>query len=203
MGTHIKINEPPQSQNMCQGCQGHCCSLTVELTSYDIARIVVEKGRDPKNFVKYTDADENDYSFKALGKRVKLILGHKKDGYCTFFDSKKTLKCSIDDSKPGICLAYPMDLHNGKSMLRTNVVCPLENLKKADFVKMSTAALEDCRWEWERHKEMLEDWNSFARGHENPEEFLRFAFREMQLETSPWGAIYRKIRRKVFRLVKK
>lgn len=196
----VRITKPEtaQDKNMCYGCSVHCCELEIDLTSYDIARIMFA-GRT-LDFVKFVESEgRHALAFKALGKMVKLVLKKKNDGLCIFFDGKRELYCSIEEFKPGVCLAYPMEIRDGKATIREDVICPKENLKRADFNKMSKKMLEDWTWEWDRYAEFIEDWNSFARGDEEPNEFLKFAYKEMEAEMNPVKSILRNIRRRFSR----
>jgi Fe-S-cluster containining protein len=199
----VKISVPPETlnpepeTNMCFGCKVHCCTLQIDLTVYDIARI--SHFEKPVPFLVYVDAKRDDpFAFRAFGKLVKFVLLKKQDGLCVFFDGRKNLYCTIEDSKPSVCLAYPMTLTaSGQVVIRPNVVCPTENLRRADFNKMSKSVLEDYFWERERYYEFVADWNQTARGDESPEAFLRFAASEMDLEKTPPGRIIRKIKRRL------
>jgi Fe-S-cluster containining protein len=189
--------EKPQS-NMCYGCEVYCCTLLVELTSYDIFRIAIEQVKDPDDFVDVLFAEPGDLNvFRANGIMVKLALKHK-GKYCVFFDREAKLKCTIDKSKPSLCLAYPFS--SGGSIL-SDALCPKENLKKAHSAKMSPEALADCKWELDRYIEIVQDWNMLSDGSQSVNDFLRFAAAEMTRESSPAGSIYRKARRAIIKKV--
>lgn len=199
MAVTVKYGAPaPDSGNMCYGCQVYCCELNVELTIYDITRIMVQEGREIDSFVTAQYAGPDDlYAFRADGVMNQLALRHEK-GACVFFRREEKLKCSIEKSKPSICLAYPFSFRTGK--LRNDVLCPKENLAKADRVKMDAGTLEACRWEEERYLEMISDWNLVSDGSENIERFLRFAMSEMELESTFLGRQLRRMKRAIRRL---
>lgn len=192
MATNIKNNS-----NMCIGCPGHCCRLQASLTSYDIARIVILEEKNAPDFVGAIIAGDNDQmAFRAEGKRNKLVLRQKPNNDCVFLNTKKKLMCEIENSKPAICLAYPLFIWSkGEPRLCSKVVCPKQNLDLIDLDKMSTEALQDCAWEMEQYYSMVKDWNSFAKGDERIEDFMIFAFRETDLESSRFGSLYRKLKR--------
>lgn len=197
MAVNVKVAPPPaESQNMCSGCPGHCCRLRVDLTSYDILRITAIEERAPHEFAEAVIAAEDDaLAFKSDGGMAKFVLRHRINGWCILFNEKKELSCTIERSKPAICLSYPFSLVDGKSALRANILCPQKNRLMADKVKMAPSVLEDGIWEFLRYQEMVDDWNTVARGDESPEDFLRFAASEMDLERTPLGRIIRKLKR--------
>ena len=184
---------------MCSGCSGYCCKLHVDLTVYDVLRISELSGKDFDSFVQLYEADETDtFGFRALGQIVKLSLAKKSDGYCTFFGSGPDLCCSIEENKPGICLIYPMALDGNKVVLREDAICPKENIKRADFSKMNSKALEDYGWEWQNYYQFVQEWNNSANGSENPNEFLDYAIRQVKYEMSPLGRFYRSLKKRLF-----
>lgn len=203
----VKVNLPkaePQEEkpeNMCSGCPGHCCRLRVDLTSYDVFRLVLLENKPASDFAQAIFAEHDDaLAFKAEGRMVKLILKHKQNGWCHFFREHKELGCSVEGSKPAICLSYPFSLVDGNSVMRGNALCPPMNRLKADRVKMSPHVLEDGLWEFSRYQEMVDDWNGFANGSETPADFLKFAASEMDLERTAVGRFVRKVKRKFRRL---
>jgi Fe-S-cluster containining protein len=193
-----KTQNPKPETNMCYGCPVYCCELTVELTIYDIIRIYVLENREIDDFVSAIFAAPDDlYSFRTEGAFVQLVLKHE-NGACVFFKRHEKLKCSIDQSKPAHCLAYPFSFRTGK--LRTDVLCPKENYAKADRVKMSAGILADCRWEEERYLEMVHDWNLLSDGSGSIQDFIRFAVSEMEKEKTPSGRLLRMAGRSLLRL---
>jgi Fe-S-cluster containining protein len=190
-------NPRPETSNMCLGCNVRCCSLIIDLTIYDIIRIAVIRRLPPEGFVTIVRAEDDDaFAFRALGTKVKAVLKQGR-GTCMFMDSSASLKCTNEEAKPAVCLAYPFALFNGKPVLRTDVVCPAENLLRADTGKMSANTLMDYLWERNHHVGFVNDWNAAARGDETADEFFKFADKEMELEKTPWGSFYRKLRRSV------
>jgi Fe-S-cluster containining protein len=186
-------------ENMCMGCPGHCCKLLVDLTSYDIFRIVILEKKDQRDFIEAVYAESDDaYAFRAEGAMVKLVLKHKESGYCVLFNENDKLGCSIEGSKPAICLMYPFcgDGHTFQS----KALCPPENRLKADYAKMSTDVYKDAIWEFQRYQEIIDDWNAKSDGSETPADFLKFAASEMDLEQTAWGRPIRKLKRSIRRL---
>jgi Fe-S-cluster containining protein len=196
MSVKVRMEKAEEHPNMCTGCPGHCCKLTVDLTSYDMYRLAIVEGKAMDSFAHLVYADTDDaYGFKAEGKMVKFVLKHKEDGFCILFDKSKDFMCTVEGSKPAICLAYPFNIVDGKPSLRDDAACPPMNKLLADPVKMSVPVIEDARWEWARYLEFVDDWNLKSKGDEPAEKFLKFAAREMDLEKSPIGRAYRKIKR--------
>lgn len=198
----VRVSMPEKPQSMCQGCEVRCCTLTIDMTVYDTARLAVFAGKRVEDFLQYADAEPDEiFAFRSLGKLVKLILKKKEDGLCIYFDSSKGLYCTVEESKPSACLAYPMELtDDGRLAIRKDALCPAENLGRADFVKMSKEVVGNYIWERDRHAEFVSDWNRSARGDERPEEFLRFAASEAELERTAWGRMVRRAKRRLRRI---
>ena len=201
MGVKVRLPPDKTGSNMCSGCTVRCCSLQIDLTIYDIVRIAAV-GKPVASFLAFVDAKETDpFAFRAYGKMVKFVLLKRRDGLCVFFDGRRGLYCAIEESKPSSCLAYPMALDaSGRVFVRKDVLCPSKNLARADFSKMSKSVLEDYVWELDRHAEFAADWNRSARGDEPPERFLAFASSEAELESTAWGRIIRRAKRRFRRL---
>ncbi len=196
MGVKVRmIEEKPQS--MCLGCKVRCCTLTIDMTVYDMARLAVFAGKRVEDFLQYADAEPDEiFAFRSLGKLVKLILRKKEDGLCMYFDASRGLYCTVEDAKPSACLAYPMELaEDGRLAVRKDAMCPAGNLKRADYVKMSREVVSNYIWERDRHAEFVADWNMSARGDERPEAFLKFAASEAELERTAWGRAVRRAKR--------
>jgi Fe-S-cluster containining protein len=199
----VKVEMERPTTNMCLGCPGHCCKLVVDLTSYDMFRLALLEGKAMDSFAQLVLAEDDDaFAFKCLGKMVKFILKHKKDGFCVLLDDGASLKCTVEGSKPAICLAYPFSLRDGKPLLRDDALCPPVNRLLSGRLKMSVPVLEDAGWEWARYQEFVDDWNLKAKGDEKPEDFLRFAAKETELEKTPLGRIRRGISRRLLWLRK-
>lgn len=185
---------PKSDLSMCAGCSAPCCSLRPELTTYDVARIMELEGRG-LDFVEFTEAARDDaLPISASGRQMKMTL-RREDGTCVFFNQSSPLKCSIDRSKPAVCIAYPYTFSNA---LGKNILCPPANLSKADA---DMQALKDSEWEYERYKEIVQDWNSGKGG--SIADFIVFAAKEMEVEKSPLGSALRRARRSVFGLFRK
>ncbi len=204
MAVKVTVEKPKQPPpNMCSGCKIGCCTLIVDLTSYDMFRLAIMKERLLPDFVELAYANEDDsYAFRADIGMVKFILKRKGNGFCTFVDQGADLKCTAEDAKPGICLAYPFTLREGKAVMREDAMCPPANRLLADRTKMSVPVLEDAVWEMQRYQEFVDDWNLGADGKKQPMDFLKFAAKETELEKTPWGRLYRKTARWVLYTVK-
>jgi Fe-S-cluster containining protein len=192
-------NPKPEAPNMCLGCPGHCCKLTVDLTSYDIARIMALEKRVPDDFAMVVDASPDDYyGIKVEGGTRKIVLQHKGE-YCVFFDRTARRGCTIEDSKPSICIYYPFHIRRGHPVIQEKALCPPANRARIDHAKMSQKALDDCYWEMERYAEIVSDWNALTDGKRTMDEFMEFASSEMKLEMNPFTSIYRKLKRMLIR----
>jgi Fe-S-cluster containining protein len=165
------------------------------MTMYDVARIAGLEGKEIGSFLQFLEADDRDaMAFRAGGRMLKMVL-RAQGGKCIYHNPSSRLKCSIQDSKPAVCLAYPMKfLLKNESGFMDNALCPAENLAKARTV-IPQKTLIDARWEWERHLEIVSDWNSSSRGNEDASEFFAFAAREIEAEKTPLGSLLRRARR--------
>jgi len=194
---HETISNLRSDLSMCMGCDAPCCSLRPELTTYDVARIMELEGKTVLDFVDFVDAARDDaLPIAASGRRVKMTL-RKKDGVCMFFDRSSHLKCSINHSKPAVCLAYP---YGFSKKLGSNVMCPPDNLSKAE-ADVRLDALRDSEWEHARYKEIVSDWNSGKGG--AIADFMLFAAKEMDAEKSPIGSALRHARRGIIGIFRK
>ena len=93
----------------CAKCPAYCCSYPeIEVTSRDIERLA-------KRFeIGYREAEER---FTKYDPKEKVqLLRHKKDKVfdtvCMFLD-QKARRCSVYESRPGVCRAYPDSKHCG------------------------------------------------------------------------------------------
>ena len=99
------VPEPAQRRvrYSCEKCPGYCCTYEgIEITQRDIARLAkhfgLEHARGEQRFTK-PDA-----------KGRARLLRHKRDrifgSACLFFDQKKR-RCTVYESRPGVCRKYP------------------------------------------------------------------------------------------------
>jgi Fe-S-cluster containining protein len=98
----IPVRGAPRVSYSCAKCPGYCCSYPeIEVTPRDIERLA-------KRFdLAYRDAEER---FTKLHPKEKVrLLRHQKDSVfatiCMFFDTKKR-RCTVYESRPGVCLEY-------------------------------------------------------------------------------------------------
>jgi hypothetical protein len=181
--------------SFCDGCPGHCCSLFPELTVYDVFRLALSQKRELPEFLLLHYAQDDDaYPISISGKMVKMTL-ERGGNKCIFFDKGAPLKCSVQDAKPGICLAFPYMYLDGSALDTDKVPCPAPNAARFRWTEAQKAILADAKWELDRHSEIISDWNSSARERKDLAEFLRFAAREIEYEKTPLGSLTRKIRR--------
>jgi Fe-S-cluster containining protein len=180
MATTLKM----ESQNMCFGCPSLCCRISAALTVFDIIRICESTGEPARDFVIVDPVAKDALGFRALNQTMEFFL-LRPHGSCIFLQGRPQPFCSIEEFKPGVCITYPFSLRDGKAQIRKDALCLPNNLKKADFEKMSPSLLDDCQYELERYVEIIDEWNSLAEGHEAPEEFLNFAVHELDLMQKP------------------
>ncbi len=199
MAVEIKKGTGIGKENMCSGCIGLCCrGPTVDLTTYDMFRIVLSEGKVPDDFVTMVFAKPDDaFAFRTDQGMVKMIVRQKPGGHCVFLNPEAALKCTVERVKPAVCLSYPFWYQEGEPYLRNDVLCPPRNKGMADRGKMSKKALSDCHWESSRYMEIVTDWNMLAKENEPVEKFLKFAAKEMELESTPWGSALRSIKRRL------
>jgi Fe-S-cluster containining protein len=194
----MKIPNPSgQDASFCAGCPGFCCSLYPELTVYDVFRLALSQGKPlPDYLILHYTREDDAIPVSISGKNVKMTLIHDGDK-CIFFDEDSRLKCSVQDAKPGICLAYPFGYLPGGVIKSDQIPCPDANTARLKWTEEQNGIAADAKWELDRHMEIVADWNGMAGG-KDLGEFLRFAAKEIEYEKTPWGSLVRKIRR-VFR----
>jgi Fe-S-cluster containining protein len=192
----ITTRNSEHDANMCSGCPGLCCTTPIaDLTSYDVFRIAAQEGRPIEEFAELRVAKPDDaFSFKFGKQMVKIVLKKKYDA-CVFYNGLGPLYCSVEKSKPSVCLAYPFFLREGKTYVQERTLCPQKNLAAADLAKMSPQALKDCRWEFDRYAEIVDDWNATADESGTLDGFFKFASDEMELEMSILGSLRRRLMR--------
>ncbi len=100
---------PVRARYSCSKCPAYCCSYPeIEVTPRDIERL-------GKRFeLSYREAEER-FTKSEPKERVR-VLRHKKDTVfatvCTFLDLE-TRRCSVYESRPGVCRSYPEAKHCG------------------------------------------------------------------------------------------
>lgn len=195
----MPASAPIDNPNMCYGCKSKCCTLRVDLTPFDIARIVHSEGKEAKDFAVFVPAKPNDaFGFRLKGGYFKFVL-LRKDGICCF-SGDGALKCTIEKSKPAVCIVYPFSISYGITYLRRETVCPAENLQRADYSKMSAAVLRDYLWESARYEETLRLWNRHARGDEELAQFYSFVAHDIDADKSRLGGLKRSLGRMMLRI---
>ena len=87
----------------CAKCPAYCCTYEeIPITKFDLERLArrfdLDVGRAEKRFTKY-DA-----------KKKEMMLRHKRDKLfttaCMFLD-QKTRRCTVYESRPGVCRKFP------------------------------------------------------------------------------------------------
>ncbi len=115
----------------------HCCRDVVCLpTPWDVLRIAMNTGKDPRRFLEFLTREEitgvrkNDPTWlKAGGKHYIMALTRDAEAGCFFLD-KKTRYCGIYEQRPLLCRLYPFKLHETREgelagfTLHKDVGCP-------------------------------------------------------------------------------
>lgn len=99
----------PRLRYSCAKCPAYCCSYPeIEVTPRDIERLA------KRYSLGYRDAEER---FTKYDPKEKVrLLRHQKDTVfatvCMFLD-RKTRRCTVYESRPGVCRDYPDSLRCG------------------------------------------------------------------------------------------
>lgn len=115
----------------------HCCRDVVCLpTPWDVLRIAMNTGRDPRRFLEFlspeeiTGVNKNDPTWLKIGtKRYIMALRRDEVQGCCFLERKSRL-CSIYEHRPLLCRLYPFKLQETRDgafkgfSLHTDVGCP-------------------------------------------------------------------------------
>ena len=94
---------PVKLRYSCAKCPAYCCSYPeIEVTPSDIERLAKRFG------LGYKEAEERFTKYDA--KEKVRLLRHRKDRIfdtvCMFLD-QETRRCTVYESRPGVCRAYP------------------------------------------------------------------------------------------------
>ena len=162
----------------------HCCRDVVCLpTPWDVLRIALNTGEDPRRFLEFLTPDEikgipkNDPTWLvADGNRYLMALTRDPKTGCYFLD-KKTRFCGIYEHRPILCRLYPFKLHETRDgkfhsfTLHKDVGC----LRCRDGV-VETKPLYDLYLQDRIHQDdyvtLVEAFNAEDRPGRRPEEFL-------------------------------
>lgn len=167
----------------CHHC-GHCCKDVVCLpTPWDVLRIAMNTGENPKRFLEFLISDEitgvnkNDPTWlKIRGKRYLMALRRDAKTGCYFLD-KRTRFCRIYAHRPILCRLYPFKLHETRDgafshfSLHKDVGCP----RNRDGV-FETKPLYDLyrqdRVHQEDYETLVDTFNDSVTEDTRPEDFL-------------------------------
>ena len=184
---------------MCKGCKAHCCkNNTVDLTIFDIIRLLNATEGDIEKFLYIQETNENYRSFRVNGKFWQFRLKRIKNGVdniCVFLSKDGDYRCTVQDFKPGICFAYPFSIVSdkaGKHMLREDRVCPIKRLPTQTDVRNAKQDLKDELWEWQVYERMVAKWNNTGDS-KKIEDFFVYATKEAEFETKKTVQTYRAI----------
>ena len=177
-------------------CQhsNHCCRDVVCLpTPWDVLRIAVTTGADPRRFVEFltpeeiTGVEKNDPTWLHInGDRFLMALWRDPEEGC-YFLGKETKYCTIYEQRPILCRLYPFKLHETREgeyshfTLHKDVGCPRDK-----GAKVATAPLYELYLQDKMHQEdyvtLVETFNEKASKDTRPEDFLNL-FLEIVVES--------------------
>ncbi|MFH1393269.1 MAG: YkgJ family cysteine cluster protein [Candidatus Micrarchaeota archaeon] len=179
-------------KNMCIGCKAPCCTLLVELNTYDLNRIRAVVSDEEANFAELMDAADDDLGFKANGRILRFTMKRKPNGDCIFLNREGELHCRVYGNKPSICTTYPFKEKDGKVIVKTTVGCQREAGWDVDDAFRANRKRGDE--EWGRYFEIIDEWNAFAEGYEPHQDFAVFAFHRMEDFKNPLWRLTRGLR---------
>ena len=95
------MSEPRKPAYDCSKCPAYCCSYEqIEISQRDVNRLARHFGIDPKTA---------ERRFTKIYNGV-VVLRHQRDhiykSVCMFLD-RKTRRCTVYESRPGVCRDYP------------------------------------------------------------------------------------------------
>ncbi len=161
---------------ICDECDGRCCSLRVELTTYDIGQISSEVGEEP--FMELIPAKENRIGFRLKNGYWRFVMKQKND-YCIFFNKDSRYHCGIYEHRPAICRSFPFTMKRNRIVRIGNSKCP--NVKGHEWKNDETCPdkIAECADEHYKYRKIIANWNKTATGDEDVENFLEYAFERM------------------------
>jgi Fe-S-cluster containining protein len=163
---------------MCNGCNGRCCSLRVELTTYDVGQITSAVGQKYGPFIELSRSRNKNLGFM-LGNDYYRMTMRKKEGYCIFFNKESKMHCQIYDDRPAICRSYPFSMRNNRITGIKKSGCPRSSGYEWKHDESYPQKIMQTRLEFDRYIQIMNEWNKRARKDDKLEDFLAFAYGSM------------------------
>lgn len=162
----------------------HCCRDVVCLpTPWDVLRIALNTGEDPRRFLEFLTVEEitgvrkSDPTWLiAGGERYLMALARDTKTGCYFLD-RKTKYCSIYDHRPILCRLYPFKLHETRDgkfhsfTLHKDVGCPRHQDGLVETKPLYELYQQD-RMHQDDYETLVETFNREDRPGRKPEAFL-------------------------------
>lgn len=108
----VDIDRPstwkPYRSGMCNGCQGGCCTMPVEVRLADLIRLgVVTEDEAQGSLKKLANKLKRDRIVSSFRAGTDLfMLAQKANRDCVFLDSETRL-CTVYEKRPGVCRDFP------------------------------------------------------------------------------------------------
>ena len=172
----------------------HCCRDVICLpTPWDVLRIAMNTGKDPRIFLEFLTPDEitgipkSDPTWLKIGKE-RYIMALRRDPVsgCYFLD-KKTRFCGIYDHRPILCRLYPFKLHEtrdgkfGSFSLHKDVGCPRHKDGMVETKPLYDLYLQD-KMHQDDYARLVETFNGNADADTKPEDFLNLFLEIVEAE---------------------
>lgn len=162
----------------------HCCRDVVCLpTPWDVLRIAMNTGKDPRRFLEFLSTDEitgvrkcDPTWLKVNGKRYMMALRREEKLGCFFLD-RTTRYCSIYEHRPLLCRLYPFKLHETRDgefshfSLHKDVGCPRHQDGLVETKPLYDLYLQD-KMHQDDYITLVETFNKQAGKDSKPEDFL-------------------------------
>jgi len=167
-------------KNLCEGCDGRCCSeYAVTVSDVDIARIVDGRGLDPSSFLGFLPGDDLDSSYPDVrigGEYFYLILKRDGDRTCCFVrEGDGGTCCGIHGFHPINCGIYPFMRSGADGIkLRPKPKCEEGWVFSAADEKRILKDLITQERERDEFKEKVVGWNQGKREDYSLEGFLDY-----------------------------
>jgi Fe-S-cluster containining protein len=167
----------------CHHC-GHCCRDVVCLpTPWDVLRIAMNTGKDPRKFLEFLTPEEihgvnkNDPTWLKIGRGKYIMALQRSAKTGCFFLDKKTRFCSIYEHRPLLCRLYPFKLHETRDgkfssfTLHTDVGCPRNRDSLVEAKPLYDLYLQD-KMHQDDYAVLVEAFNEQKGSTCKPEDFL-------------------------------
>ena len=160
-------------ESKCSQCGSCCCDPLIELTHFDIRRLVDHTGISADRLVKlYSSSDmdgeeEQEWIRLSYGKRM-IGLSKKRNGSCMFLSREKS--CTAYEARPMSCRLFPINVEFEEDEKTCNM--ELSDIIKDKFInckrssgkarpyKEFFAVATNAMKEYEEYSSRIEKWNS-------------------------------------------